>query len=82
MTANDTTTLHEKSDARWPTGTLLSMMDLMGQTMSCDNCGRWQRLGSLSETEARKLAETSGWLCQDGRDLCRLCTKKPPDRDG
>lgn len=73
MATNDTKTLHEKHDPRWPIGQLISMMDMLGGTITCDDCGRWQRLGTLLETEAIKIANDAGWLIKDGRDLCPIC---------
>lgn len=74
MTANDFETLHDKFEPRLPTGQLISMLDVMGACITCDQCGRWQRLGTLSLDEGRKKAAVSGWTEGDGKDLCRICT--------
>lgn len=72
MAPNDTKTLHEKHDPRL-TG-LLSLMDIMGPQIVCDECGRWQRLNALAESDARRLAAESGWSEVEDRDLCPICT--------
>lgn len=74
MAPNDTKTLHEKHEPRLPTG-LISMMDMMGGQITCDDCGRWQRLGALTETESVKVATDAGWLIKDGRDRCPICVR-------
>lgn len=75
MGANDTTTLHDKDDPRLQG--LMSLMDIMGSSIVCDFCGRWQRLGTFSATEARQHAERHGWRVIDGKDQCRKCAASP-----
>lgn len=72
MSPNDNTTLHEKDEPRMKG--LMSMMDIMGPSITCDRCGRWQRLGALTESDARKQAIECGWVEQGGQDLCRICS--------
>jgi len=73
MAPNDTKTLHEKGEPRMHG--LISMMDIMGPTITCDDCSRWQRLGKLTEDDCRQVARESGWTIKDGRDLCPICSK-------
>jgi hypothetical protein len=46
---------------------------LMGCTISCDKCGRWQRTGCLTESAAMAHAQKHGWIKDDDLDLCKLC---------
>jgi hypothetical protein len=75
MSANDTTTLHEAHKPRL--GGMMSLLDIMGGEIVCDGCGRWQRLGTLIEADARKAATERGWAFVDGRDICRVCQAEP-----
>lgn len=72
MAPNDTKTLHGKHDPRMHG--LMSMMDIMGPTITCDDCGNWQRLGRLTEAECREVSAQSGWTESSGRDLCPTCS--------
>lgn len=70
--------LHEKSDPRLQGGRLYSMLDILGPEIVCDECGRWQRLSAILESDAREDANRKGWAIVDGRDLCPICTKSRP----
>lgn len=69
----DSDTLHEPGEPRLEGGRIYSLLDLMGATITCDQCGRWQRLESLDETDARDKATAMGWAQRENRDLCRIC---------
>ena len=73
MAPNDTKTLHEKGEQRLHG--LVSMMDILGPTITCDDCGRWQRLGELLPDKCVEAAKESGWTQKNGRDLCPVCSK-------
>jgi hypothetical protein len=66
--------LHRRGEPFLPTGQLISMLDVMGASVTCDRCGNWQRLQTLSLDEARKTSEARGWTLSDGKDLCPECS--------
>jgi hypothetical protein len=67
----DSDILHDKNDPHLQGGRLYSMLDLMGATMTCDLCGRWQRLDTLFDFD--KCAAEKGWVKRNEQDLCRIC---------
>jgi len=75
--------LHEASTNPGPLfqpGKLYSLLDILGGgTMTCDNCGRWQRIVALSPSMARADLVKYGWSFRDGKDLCPVCTKLTTD---
>lgn len=71
---SDSDVLHNKTDPRFPAMKLLSMLDLMGASIECEQCGRWQRLDAMTEDNARNSAKAKGWVVNaDGKDICRIC---------
>jgi hypothetical protein len=71
--------LHEANERTGPAfrpGQLYSMLDILGGgIMTCDNCGRWQRLTSIPSSSARSDMTMFGWTFPNGKDLCRICSK-------
>jgi len=47
--------------------------DNVGFSITCDRCGRWQRLGAPPIVAAMQRAAASGWIKSAGKDLCPLC---------
>lgn len=67
--------LHEKDAPRLVGGQMYSMMDILGPVITCDDCGRWQRISAVTlETAASKAAE-SGWLFANDRHRCPKCAR-------
>lgn len=65
--------LHRKDEPRFPPGHLYSMLDMLGAEITCDFCGRWQRLPTLMEYDADALAQERGWTKCEGKDVCPIC---------
>jgi hypothetical protein len=72
VAANDTKTLHEASEPHLKG--MVSLMDILGPSISCDQCGRWQRIGTLMESECRPLAAKGGWTFEGEKDFCPICS--------
>ena len=77
MSERDSAILHDKDDGAFRPGRLYSMLDLLGASITCDFCGRWQRLDALDSATAMKNAEQKGWTKRDDKDCCRICTPTP-----
>jgi hypothetical protein len=69
----DSDILHEPNEPRLQSGRLYSMLDLIGTTVTCDECQRWQRLDAVVDLAAN--AASKGWSRIGERDLCPICTK-------
>ncbi len=41
--------------------------------IGCDECLAWVGVGAPNAAEAREVAQQSGWVRVDGRDLCPKC---------
>jgi hypothetical protein len=71
--------LHEAKEKTGPlfrAGTLYSMLDILGSgIITCDNCGRWQWMTTISPSSVRSDMRRCGWTFPDGKDLCRICSK-------
>lgn len=71
--------LHDKHEPRLQSGKLYSLLDIMGATITCDECGAWQNLPALHEVFAVEEARKRGWQTGDGKpDLCKHCLSRAP----
>lgn len=68
------TDLHEKHDSRFERGKIYNALEMMGGMATCDNCGRWQRMPTLSESKLVEMAKEKGWTKVGEKDLCPICS--------